>query len=680
MSRRVPVDGAFEAYQAKRAGSATRTPARTARRDTRPRPRRASETRRTMPAPARRVTPDRRARRASSGRPTPAHVLRRRLIAVPIVAVLCFVAVTVKLVDVQVRNPDRLLAKGEQQRISTRQLLAGRGAILDRDGHPLALSVPRRTVFADPSMIDDPAEVADRLAPVLGLAAPSLEVEMSRSGRYVVLARTVPDTVADEVERLAIPGIGLDQEYLRVRPSDDLARAVVGSVATDGTGIAGLELQYDDLLTGTPGQMTYERAQVVGGGSITGGAREVDPASPGADLTLTLDLTLQFEAEQILAEHLDRAGADGGIAVVTRPSTGEILALANLEAGDGGYVPTSDNVALTSVYEPGSVNKVITVAAALEEGLVSPETTMAVPDELQVSDHLFTDSHEHPTTDWSVTDVVATSSNVGTIMLAQELGGETVDAYLRRFGFGHPTGLDFPSESEGIMLPTEAWAEQGTAIGSIPIGQGVSVTAVQMLQAFNVLANDGTMVPARLVRSITGSDGEVEEASVGEPERIVSAETAAQMRAMMAQVVQRGTGQQAAVPGYTIAGKTGTARKPQPGGGYQDENGRMHYVATFVGMLPAENPDLSIIVVVDEPDPDRSIYAADVAAPAFADLARVSLRHLGIPPSAGGAVAEVPEVSESARDLTDEQVPASGTREEEPVEGDGDAAGADVDG
>ncbi len=606
----------------------------------------------------------------------------------PVVSLLLFVAVAVKLVDVQVRNPDRYIAQGAHQRDGSATLPASRGAILDRNGEALALSVPRRTVFADPSLISDPDAVADLLAPHLDVPRADLLRELSGDGRFVVLQRTLPDDVADAIEELDLAGIGLYEEYLRVRPSDDVARSVVGAVSDDGIdGISGLEMQLDDLLTGTPGELLFERSKADGGGTITGTRRLTEPARPGADVTLTLDLSLQYETERILAQHLESAGALGGTAIVSRPSTGEVLALANLEADeDDGFVPSANNQALTTVYEPGSVNKVVTVAAAIEEGLVTPETTMAVPDTLQVGDHEFTDSHPHPTTTWSVTDILATSSNVGTIMLAQQLGGERMDAFLRRFGFGERTGLDFPAESAGIMLPRDQWAQQSTAIGSIPIGQSISVTALQMLQAFNVLANDGTYVPARLVRGVTDADGHAREVENGDPRQVVSPTTARAVRAMMAQVVSRGTGQLAAVPGYSGAGKTGTARKPQPGGGYEDENGRYHYIATFAGLLPAENPDLSIIVVIDEPDPGRSIYAGDVAAPAFADIARVALRRLEIPPAVGGDITDVPEMSDSAIDIGDAPVPpppAADAGSDAVASGDdqagGDEAGIDDD-
>lgn len=710
MSGRPPVTGAFEAYRRERA-TATR-PRTEARPRSRPRP--SSEPRRATPAPARRPAPGRGARPTARGprplgprerpprpegsvtgatrrhpsarrpspdataRPAPPHVVRRRVAVIPVLSVLLFAAVAAKLVDVQVRNPDRYLARGAAQRETSATLAAGRGAIYDRNGEALALSVPRRTVFVDPSMVDDADALARHLAPILRVPRARLVDLMTGEGRFAVLARTVPDRVADRVEALDEPALGTILEYDRVHPSDDLARSVLGQVTDDGAdGISGLELQFDDLLTGTPGMVTYERAKVAGGGTITGTRRFVEPARPGADVSLTLDQPLQYEAEQALAEHLARAGAQGGTVVITRPSTGEVLALANMALDDdgAGFVPTSANTALTSVYEPGSVNKIVTVAAAIEEGIVTPDTVLDVPFTLQVGDHEFTDSHPHETTPWSVTDILATSSNVGTIMLARQLGSERMDAYLRRFGFGQPTGLGFPDESAGIMLDPELWDQQSTAIGSIPIGQGMSVTALQMIEAFNVLANDGSYVPARLVRQVTRPDGSDEGLPDTEARRVVSPETARAVRAMMAQVVERGTGQLAAVPGYSVAGKTGTARKPQSTGTYEDENGDMHYIATFAGLLPAENPDLSIIVVVDEPDPNLSIYAADVAAPAFADLARIALRRLGIPPSAGGGAVEVPEMSESAQEIDDAPVQGSPPAVAVPASGDGAAAG-----
>lgn len=573
-------------------------------------------------------------------------------------AALCvlFAAVSIKLVDTQVLNPDQFVAQGRAQRLVSAVLPAGRGAILDRNGRELALSIPQRSIFADPGLVVDVEAEASQLSPILDIEADVLVEKLSLDSRYVVLRHTVPDAVADRVAALGLRSIGSFEEFKRHRPNAELARALLGGVGTDGAkGASGLELQLDRILRGRPGNITYERG--LGGGTIANGRQTVEPARPGADVALTIDRALQYETEQTLAAYLVKAGAKGGIAIISRPSTGEILALANMSVDQGTGEPssTSNNLALTTVYEPGSVNKLITVAGILEEGLVAPDTRLEVPAALQVADHEFTDHDPHPPASWSVTDILATSSNVGTIKLAQELGEDRVDSYLRRFGFGTKTGLGFPDESAGLLLDRDEWS--GTSIGSIPLGQGVSVTAMQMLMAYNVIANDGTYVPPRLVREVVRRDGR-EGLPSGDRRRVVSAETASQVRAMLAQVVSRGTGQAAAVPGYSVAGKTGTARKPQPEGGYEDAEGRMQYVATFAGMVPAERPDLSVIVVLDEPS--KSIFAGDVAAPAFSALARRALRRFAIPPSAGGDTAQgVPDISDSARDVTDAPVPGA---------------------
>jgi cell division protein FtsI (penicillin-binding protein 3) len=353
------------------------------------------------------------------------------------------------------------------------------------------------------------------------------------------------------------------------------------------------------------------------------------------------------------------------MAIISRPDTGEILAMANVSADPrpdgalGPAEPSSNNASLTTTFEPGSVNKVITLAAALESGVTTPSTGMEVPDHYTVADHEFTDDHNHEPEMWTPTDILVSSSNVGTIKIAQELGDDRLDAALRRFGLGAPTGLDFPRETRGRLLDPDEWS--GTSLGSIAIGQGISVTAMQMLGAFNVIANDGTYVAPRLVEATVGADGTRRKTPVGARRRVVSEDTARTMQAMMAKVVseQSGTGTRAQVPGYTVAGKTGTARKPMtpsmPDDGYKDLQGRYHYVATFAGFVPAEQPELSIIVVIDEPTTEY--YASDVSAPAFSELARYALRRYDIPPAAVRAQAEVPEVSASARGVGDTPVP-----------------------
>lgn len=540
---------------------------------------------------------------------------------------MLLLAVVGKLVEVQVMEPDRFVAVGEEQRLRTVKLDASRGRIVDRNGNDLALSVLKPSVFADPGQIDDPRATARALAPVLDLDPRLLTEQLSRDNRFVYLSRRIDDGLAGEVVALGLDGIHIHEEPARFTPSESLARSVIGSVASDQTGSTGIELLYDDVLTGKPGELRYERAR--DGGTIAAAGESRIPAQPGADVVLTIDRGLQYEAERVLAEQVDAMGAKGGVVVISRPADGEILALANITRNtDDEIITAGANRAVIDVFEPGSVNKVITIAAALEEGIVEPGTTAPIPDRYQVSDHTFSDDHEHPTMPMSVTEILAKSSNVGTIMLGEKLGKHRIDQYLRAFGFGEKTALGFPDETRGLLLDPDKWS--GTSIGSIPIGQGIAVTAMQMLSAYNVIANDGVYVEPRLVDATIDAEGVRDSVAVGKGRRVVSAETAAEVRSMLVEAVENGTGAQAKVAGYTVAGKTGTARKPQDTGTYRDRAGRYHYVAGFTGMVPAEDPQLSIGVFIDEPT--TSIYGGGAAAPVFADLAQFALSRFRIPP------------------------------------------------
>ncbi|MBL8778374.1 MAG: penicillin-binding protein 2 [Acidimicrobiales bacterium] len=556
-----------------------------------------------------------------------------------------FSLLLVRVAELQTVSPERYVAFGEQQRVRSIDLPAARGSILDRNGEDLALSVNQTTVYANPQEIADPVAAAAHLAPVLAMDQNELIEKLSDDSEFVYLVRQQPDELGEAVDELAIEGVHLMDEPARFEPSGDLARSVIGTVGVDNTGLSGVEQQYEDALTGTPGELTVERAP--DGDTISSGDRHLTPAQQGDSLVLTLDRGMQFEAERVLAEQVDATGALGGIAVVSRVGTGEVLAMANVEATQnddgsrGPAVPSSNNRAVTAMFEPGSVNKVVTMAAAIEEGVVEPATRFMVPDGLQVADHLFTDHDPHPLVNWSVNDILTQSSNVGTIMVAQELGAERLDEYMRRFGFGQPTALGFPNEAAGITLPLDEWS--GTSIGSIPIGQGISVTALQMMSAFNVVANDGVYVPPRLVLARVAEDGARQGIDAPEPHRVISTSTARQLSTMMMSVVDTGTGTSAAIPGYHVAGKTGTARKPQDTGGYEDAAGNYHYVATFAGFVPAEDPELSMIVVLDEPT--SSIYGGEVSAPVFAQLGQYALARYGIAPPAQLAPVSLPSAA-----------------------------------
>ena len=538
--------------------------------------------------------------------------------------------------------PDAYVERGVAQRLRTVELPALRGSIFDRNGHELALAVRRHSVWADPLLVADPAGAASELATVLDADAEQLRQRLSVEGsRFVYLARQVDEQTAAAVSALDVDGVALLDEPRRFRPAGDLAVSVLGDVDIDGRGLSGLELQYDERLSGETGKLLVEKG--TDGRTIVAGEQRLEPATRGDDLVLTIDRSLQFHAEQVLAAQVAATGADGGTAVVMEPDTGDVLAMASVGPALGGEPPrpTTDNAAVTSVFEPGSTNKVVTLAGVLEEGLATPAHTLSVADSLQVGPKRFSDSEPHPTRTMSVSEVLAQSSNVGTITLAQRLGGEKIDGYLRRFGFGRKTGLGFPGESAGLLPDLDDWAS--TTIGSIAIGQGVAVNAVQMLGAVNTVATGGVHVPPRLVRSFVDASGTERPAGVAGGGRVVSVETAGELREMLTDAVVDGTGGRAQVDGYQVAGKTGTARKPSTEvRGY--ESGA--YMGVFAGFAPVHDPAVSIIVVLDEPHP---YYGGVVAAPVFSEIAEYALRLLRVPPAAE-APAPTPAVEVSIRD------------------------------
>jgi cell division protein FtsI (penicillin-binding protein 3) len=562
-----------------------------------------------------------------------------------VVLAILFALAVVRLVQLQVVGGDRFVELGDAQRVRLATITAPRGTIYDRDGYELALSVPQQTIWADPAAIPDPANTARVLAPMLGREPESLEETLRADTRFEYLARQVSDDLARRIEVLHLDGIYLLEEYRRINPAGELARSILGSVNVDGAGSAGFELQYEDQIDGHAGEVVVERDP--GGRTISSGEHQLEPAVPGEDLVLTLDRAMQYEVERLLLTQVQAVGGQGGTAIVADSDSGEILALANVGIPPvGGPVRlTGENRALTATYEPGSVNKVVTMAAALEEGVVSPDTLVTVPVSVQVYDKEFIDNGHDAPVQWTPTDILTHSSNVGAILLGQRVGAEQLDGYLRDFGFGSRTAIDFPNETPGILPTPDEYS--GTSLATIAMGQGVSVTAMQMLSAFNVIANDGVYVEPSLVRATIDAEGRRHEASPPETRRVVSEATARAVRDMMVYVVQQGTGRRGQVDGYLAAGKTGTARKPLPEGGYIDANGRYHYVATFAGFVPADDPQLSIIVVIDEPA--TSIYAAHSAAPLFAQLADYSLRHLRIPPPTEPWTASVPAPDQGPR-------------------------------
>ena len=465
------------------------------------------------------------------------------------------------------------------------------------------------------------------LAGVLGTDIDVLEARLSSQRSFVYLDRQVEDEVADNVMALDLSGVYAQPEQARLRPGDGSALALLGRTDIDNNGISGLELIYDGLLSGTNGEMIVEAG--LGGSTIPGGEYRVEPAEQGLTLVLTIDRALQFEAERLLADGVEAAGGKGGVLVAMRPESGEILASATVTRGDDGVVrPSTEHKVATWTFEPGSIMKPLTMSAILETGTAAPDTVREVPDSVFVHDSDFKDSFPHGTEQWSVADILRQSSNVGTILWAQELGEEALYRQLLDYGLGSVSSLGFPGEARGILTPVGKWS--GTSLPTIAIGQGVSTTPIQMLTAFATMANDGRRPAPTLVRGSLDDGGVFTPTQTGDQIEVVSPGIARSVVSMMEAVVSDGTGTQGQVPGYRVAGKTGTAWKPLAKGGYGEDRDEVRYVASFAGFLPAEAPELVILVVVDEPA--RQTYSGGrAAAPIFSDYAQFAVRQLRIP-------------------------------------------------
>lgn len=543
---------------------------------------------------------------------------RRRLIAILVAVGLVYAVLGARLVDVQVRDRAHYQRLGVDQRVHTVSVPAERGSIFDRNGNDLAVSVERSSIWADPRLIRDPAAAAGRLAPILGLDPIKLANDLGQKDRaFVYVARTVERDVAARVRALRLAGIGFVPETKRYYPAGDLAAPLLGFVGVDNTGLAGLEAGMEGSLAGRAGSMEVERDPQ--GRELPDGEHRVRAPRAGDDLLLTIDQSLQYKVERVLAEEVELAKAKGGTAVIADVRTGDVLAMATIEGATAEArarpaTAGTPNRPLTDVFEPGSTNKVVTIAAAIEAGLVNRDTVLSVPGQLVVDGQTFEDVHSHPSA-LSVADIVRLSSNVGTILVARKLGATRFDAALRSFGFGSATGLDYPGEASGILLPRDEY--NATSLASMPVGSGIAVTAMQMLDVYMTIANDGVARAPRLIAATIGSDGTRHDTPLGASRRVVSSRTAAAMRSMLEGVVNDGTGTKAQIPGYRVAGKTGTARKPPY------EKPPYKYVASFAGFAPADSPHLASIVVLDEPQVNAT--GGQIAAPTFSRIMQYAL-------------------------------------------------------
>jgi cell division protein FtsI/penicillin-binding protein 2 len=515
-----------------------------------------------------------------------------------------------------------LAAMATAQTKATVPLPAGRGAIFDAVGTPLALGEQATTVYVDPSAVTQPRAEAIAAARILGLKRSAVLKALSKHGtHFAYVERKAPPVKASLLAKRNLPGFHFYGEERRTYPQSSVAAQVLGYAGVDNNGLAGLELELNSELTGVPGQETILRDPF----GHTLDVQNVQAAKPGKDVFLTIDHRIQADAEQVLRATVAKWHAKSATAIVLDPHTGGVLAMATEPGYDANNYPRAfakgitGNRAISDVYEPGSVFKVVTVGGALADHLVTPHTSFLLPYSIHVADRVVHDAETRPTERMTVAQILQRSSNVGAVTIARtKLGEARLKDWIHRFGFGQETGIDFPGESAGL-LPSY-WS--GSTIGNVPIGQGVSVTAIQLASVYAAIANGGLWIQPHLVDHVQGVS-----AATPRRRRILPRAVDRELLAMLKGVVSdAGTGAAAEIPGYTVAGKTGTAQRPGPHGYMPGQ-----YDATFVGMVPAHSPRVVVLVTVDEPR--GAYYGGVVAAPAFAQIATFDLQYLEVPPS-----------------------------------------------
>ena len=578
------------------------------------------------------------------------HPAKLRIAMFGLLVLAAWAGMGYRLFQIQVVRAEELAESGLTQRIVSRELTPQRGKIFDRNGEPLAMTVESLSLFADPSQLENPLWVAQQVGSLVGADIDALYERLTSDRDFVYIKRQVEVAEAEEILGLQIRGVYALSEPTRIYPAGPVASHVTGFVNIDGDGMEGLELVYDEVLRGQAGRAEYERAR--NGTPILQGRSEIEPAVPGMDLHTTLDLPLQYQAQQACVAAVERTGARSCWVVVLHVETGEVLAMTGAPVFDPqrrqAVDPRCDseedpvmcrmfsNFVIRGIYEPGSTQKLITVAAAIEEGAVRVGSVIDdVADVLELrenacrsaDDDLFgcyRDFEEHETSDMTVADIFRRSSNVGTIKIAERIGQETLVEYIKAFGLGTKTGVDYTVEASGL-LNFEAGCE--TCWASAAIGYSVAATPLQMAAAYAAVGNDGIWTTPHIVATVSDVHGGTEVASV-ETRRVISPGTALLMRELLASVVEKGTGANAAVEGYRVGGKTGTANKLGPDGRYTEETR-----ASFVGLGPIADPKVVVAVVIDAPS---FLYRTGgaAAAPVFAEVMEQALHRLGVTPDA----------------------------------------------
>jgi cell division protein FtsI (penicillin-binding protein 3) len=581
---------------------------------------------------------------------------------------LVMIAFVVRLLQVQAVDASTYVAKAEQNRYVGRTLAAERGGITDRNGVELATSVDAYDITADPTLFtqeatktaDAPEQAAALLAPILGQNAETVTKKLkTKNTRYTLLANRQTPQVWTQIKDLrntlaakaetdpstvnVLGGIVAVPASKRVYPNGDLAAGILGWVNADGKGGGGLEQELNKELAGKDGEIRYAQS---GGLQVpTAGSTET-PAVAGSDFELTIDRDIQWAAQNAITEQVKESKADSGYVIVQDTQTGEILAMANSPGFDPNDLSEADsaalgNAAVQDAYEPGSTAKVMSMAAVLEENVATPQTHVVVPNRLQRGDRLFQDDIDHPTWNLTLNGVLAKSSNIGTILAAGQLGktqkeaNQVLYSYLRKFGIGGSTGLGFPGETKGILAPPEDWSTSQQY--TIPFGQGVSLSALQAASVYSTIANGGVRVEPTLVRGTKGADGRFTPAVEPKKTRVVSEKTAKTLAQMLESVVddEQGTGTKARIPGYRVAGKTGTANRVDPATGKY--NG---YTSSFAGFAPADNPRITVYCAIQNAT-KGSYFGGQICGPIYKEVMEFALKTLQVPPT-GAKAANLP--------------------------------------
>ncbi|WP_405808868.1 penicillin-binding protein 2 [Streptomyces sp. NBC_00210] len=621
--------------------------------------------RRRVPGPARRPSVRPAARRP---RPGPRIIRlgspRPRLRLVSLGLTLVMLVFVVRLLQVQAVDASAYAAKAEKNRYLSHVLTAERGEITDRAGIALATSVDAYDITADPKMFmpkeskapDAPEQAAALLAPILGKDAGELAKKLKTpKSRYTVLARRQTPQVWNQIKDLksvfaekavadkrkggpganVLSGVFQEPSSKRVYPNGDLAAGILGYVNAEGRGGGGVESMLDRALAGQDGKITY--AQSGGRRVPTAGSREV-PAVPGSDIELTIDRDIQWAAQQAIAEQVRKSDADRGYVIVQDTRTGEVLAMANAPGFDPNDLTQANsaamgNAALQDAYEPGSTAKVMSMAAVLEEKAAGPGTHVVVPNRLHRGDRLFKDDIDHPTWYLTLNGVLAKSSNIGTILAAGQLGktqpeaNQVLHSYLRKFGIGSPTGIGYPGETPGILAKPQNWSTSQQY--TIPFGQGLSLNAMQAASVYSTIANGGVRIEPTLIRGTKGPDGHFAPAPAPKKTRVVSQQTASTLATMLESVVgdEEGTGTKARIPGYRVAGKTGTANRVDP------ELGRYRgYTASFAGFAPADKPRITVYCAIQNPT-KGSYFGGQICGPIYQKVMEFALKTLQVAPT-----------------------------------------------